>query len=205
VFSLSSNHFLDEDAVGEYANLPVGVSIQYGFKNPCSVAFFVCPSEGEMVVIDEIYEKETLIADIAEKIAKKVQGKRVLCYLADFWDRQSREEFLKCGIEALVNDERTVGKSHGIVSRVRAVQNALKIVGEKPPRLRFSVGCKNILDDFAKCKWGEKAKEGSDRLESEYPSPKFFQSPLAISHFVTFVETCLGGDIYAVQGRKAEC
>lgn len=202
VFSLNKDHILNEN-ISSYENCPCAVSVQYGFKNPCSVVFFACLSEKNFVVIDEIYQKETLIKDIIDLIKEKTKGRRVLCVTGDYFDSEVRREFEKNGLRLSVSEEKNMNKSSAIQARVRLLQDALSTPENQDyPCLRFLKGCKNTIDDFNQCKWGDKPKEISDKLESELPLPKYFQSPQAISYFIKWIVDCAGTDVYSVQKKR---
>lgn len=200
VFRFSEQHICKQLPSG-IENMPVLVSIQPGFKNPCVVVFFTYDIEKRTyLVFDEIYVKEVLVQDIVAEIRKKTAGRRFLGCLTDYWVKDAIDDFTKSGLAVITNEEeKKVGRIQATVLRVRALQNILKIREDGEPRLKIYIKCENTIADFQKCKWPDKPKEESDKLEAEIPLPKYFQAPQAVSHAVSFIEMSNNVNIYSVQ------
>lgn len=198
VFRFTENHIL-KTLPKDSENLPILASIQPGYKNPCSVVFLMYDfQEKTYIVYDELYLKETLLSDIATQIRAKTAGRRFLGCLSDYWQPDAIREIEKTGLGVSVNDEeRKVGRVQGTIMRVRTLQNVLRIRENGNSRLKIFHKCENTINDFQKCKWPDKPKEESDKLEAEIPLPKFFQSPQATSHAIAFLEASAGINVYA--------
>lgn len=184
-------------------DLPIAVSIQPGYKNPCAVVFVAYRHKTrEFLVIDELCFQETLTPDIVNRIREKLQGKRLLgqCVFSDVWLKDSIEEMGRYGLKIKTNDdEKKIGRQQSMISRVRAVQNILAFSEDIPLRFKIYRDCVHTIGDFQKCKWPDKPKEEADKLEAEFPLPKFFQFPQAIAHIVAFFESASGVSIYEAQ------
>lgn len=202
VFRFTDKHIITNLPKG-YENWPVIVSIQPGYKNPCAVAFLMVDQKArEYIVFDEIYVKEMLAVDIVAQIRQRVAGKNFLGCISDFWQMDANTNIEKAGLGVRTNDEeKKLGRVQGTVMRVRAVQNVLRVRENGEPRLKVFHKCENTINDFKKCKWPDKPKEESEKLEAEIPLPKFFQAPQAVSHAISFLEVCAGSDVYAVAQR----
>ena len=204
VFTLDDSHILDS-LPSEFAHLPLVVSIQYSFKNPCVVAFMVSPRKGEYIIFDEIYVKEQIIEEVVPLIRSKIKGRKLLSFVTDYWDTVLRNTLTNLGIQVDVNNERTSGRTNAIMARVRAVQSCLRYEESLAgPKLKIYKNCTNIIEEFRKCKWQDKPSEMSDRLEAETPLPKYFQAPQAVSHAVAMFETAYGYDVYGCQKQEKE-
>lgn len=181
--------------------MPIVVAIQPGFKNPCIVALIAYNRENkEYIIFDEIYLEETLIEDIVPLVKEKTKGRRWIGTFSDYWLKDALDTLKRNGLSATTNEiEKKVGKTQAIISRVRVLQNVLKIRENGLPRMRIYHKCVHIIEDFQRCKWPDKPKEEADRLEAEVPLPKYFQAPQAISHAVAFFESVTGVAVYEAQ------
>ena len=203
VFRFQNAHILQE-LPKKLEYMPVIVSIQPGYKNPCAVVFITYdPNTKEYIVFDEMIFQETLMADIVPKIQAKWQGRRFLGTFSDYWQKDDLDEMEKCGLSVMTNeDEKKIGKQQSIIIRVRALQTILNIPENGLPRFRVYQKCTNTIESFQKCKWPDRPKEEADRLDSEMPLEKFFQFPQAISHVLTYIESSTGAGIYEAQRKR---
>ena len=206
VFAFDEQKHVSEVLPLHYESLPIIVGLQPGFKNPCVAVFFAVSKKsaaGEIILYayDEIYVLETLLSEVIGMIQKKIVGRRLLGVLTDYWNKEALSVLEKAGLPVRTNEEeKNVGKNFSIISKVRMLKNCFAF-SKKHPTIFIHPRCKRVIEDFKRCKWPDKTKEDEDKLESEMPLPKYFQSPQAIAHVVAFLYASMGIDIYAMQRR----
>lgn len=203
VFRFQNAHIL-EKLPEQLEYMPIIVSIQPGYKNPCAVVFLTYdPNTKEYIIYDELMFQETLMEEIIPKIRAKWQGRRFLGIYSDYWQKDDLDEMKKCGLTVITNDEeKKIGRQQSIIIRVRTLQNVLHIPDGGKPRFRIYQKCTNTIESFKKCKWPDRPKEEADKLESEMPLEKYFQFPQAIAHVLTNLESASGVDIYEIQRKR---
>lgn len=203
VFRFQNAHIL-QDLPKQLDYMPILVSIQPGYKNPCAIVFITYDHEKkEYLVIDEMVFQETLMKDIIPKIYERCKGRRFVGAFSDFWMKEECEEMKRAGLRPEVNDqEKKIGQKQGILLRVRALQNVMHMNEQHGPRIRIYKNCVQTIESFQKCKWPEQPKEEDDKLECEIPTLKYFQVPQAISHVIAYMESASGADIYEAQRKR---
>ena len=153
--------------------------IDWGFNNPFACLWLARDKDKHWYVYNEHYEAQQTLAHHADRI-KRISGKeRYRVTWADH-DAQDRHEFKELGI-------RTVAAKKDVHLGIEAVQAALKIQGDKKPRLQILRHCKHTIKEMGGYKWAE----GNDTRDAK-------DEPLQLNDHTC---DCVRYAIYGCEGK----
>jgi len=131
--------------------------IDFGYTNPFVCLWGAIDEDGRLYIIDEHYQRKTLIKDHAEAI-KGRPWKKALWTVADH-DAQGNAELWENGVD-------TINAQKAVIDGIQKVAARLEIAGDGRPRLYVMSNCVNLIKEFGIYRWVD-SKEG--RNEKEEP------------------------------------
>jgi len=102
-------------------------AIDFGFTNPFVCQWWAMDPDGRLYLYRELYQTQTLVSDLADRITALSDGEFIEATVADH-DAEGRATLLAHGIQ-------TVPAKKEIVTGIQAVQNRLAPAGDGTPRL----------------------------------------------------------------------
>lgn len=149
-------------------------AMDWGYHDPCCVLWFAVSPEGRVVVYRELYVRETLSSDIAEKVRILSRGEKIAYTVAspDAWQQRGlggrqgeciAEVFQKNGVPLLAADNRRL-------SGWQRVREALKVEEGELPQLTIFSTCNNLIRTLPQLTYDERdCEDVSSRCEDHAP------------------------------------
>lgn len=149
-------------------------AMDWGYHDPCCVLWFAVSPEGRVVVYRELYVRETLSSDIAEKVRVLSRGEKIAYTVAspDAWQQRGlggrqgeciAEVFQRNGVPLLQADNRRL-------SGWQRVREALKVEEGELPQLTIFSTCTNLIRTLPQLTYDERdCEDVSSRCEDHAP------------------------------------
>lgn len=129
-------------------------SIDFGFQNPFVCLFGFVDNDGRLIIYDEHYEAEQLLAYHADEIKRRG---RLDSYTISDHDAQDRAELDALGIPSAPAQK-------DVILGLQTVAKRLKIQADGKPRLFVCSNCVNTIREFKIYEW-EEARQGKAKKE----------------------------------------
>lgn len=157
----SQEHIIEDINLDDYLDDPswkVLVSMDHGYNNPSAWLFALYDQgEDELIIFHEIYQRETIISDLAELVRLYLHKHRITPYFI-------------VGDKAILQRNATTGKSirseyaenrihiglsdNSVSVGIDAVSDMLKIrQGIQAPKLLVTENCENLINELKKYEW----------------------------------------------------
>lgn len=104
-------------------------SIDFGFTNPFTCAWYAMDEDGRLYLYREIYMSQRTVADHAKQIKALSEGERIEFTVADH-DAEDRATLKQNGIP-------TIAAEKAISAGIQEMKNRLRIAGDGKPRLMY--------------------------------------------------------------------
>lgn len=150
--------------IRQYEHWPLVVGYDYGYLEPSAIVVLALASEDEIYLIDEIYVKETSIADQAAFLKMKPYFSRITEFYGDpaIWARTQHQGTITTSMGQIWEDEHDIRfeKGQNFVGSDAAFIHLLNGVlwernTEKGVRFKIFESCKNTLREFRTLSWRE--------------------------------------------------
>lgn len=133
----------------------------HGYRNPAASVFGAVDGDGNIVIYDELYVKETLIEDICKKIATKTGPRLKHLMLIDPSTKAKRNQAggvaysdFSIYLDNLPKNVAIATANNEVGTGIEKVKSFLKINPKnKKPRLTIFSNCVNILEEFVQYRW----------------------------------------------------
>jgi len=148
------------------------IALDYGFKNPTGVLWGAVDRNGDVLIYDELYVKETLISEVAQKIKDKTGRQRIQMWLIDPSCRNRDGKTGRSIIDEYAeNGIYFEGANNNVNAGINHVKEFLKIRPNGKPRLRFMDHLKNLRSEMQTYRWKD-LKIGAVENQKEKPIKK---------------------------------
>lgn len=139
----------------------VEAGADFGFTNPATLIVGGITHDGDILVLDEIYQSGLLPAEFIERIQEKARAWNIRTIHADPEDPSYINQINAAGIT-------TLPAHNDVLAGIRQVASLLHAKDASGnPKLRISNRCKNLLSEIATYRW----KEDREGRSVDRPAP----------------------------------
>ena len=157
-------------------------SIDFGQANPTAVLWIAVNKDGDMLVYDEIYQKNLLTSELAHLIKAKSPYYITMTY-GDSAAAQSIKDLTEHGIYVMpVKKTAHAAKEDYMKGGIEKIKELLRVQrGTGKPRLMIASHCQNLIDEMMNYTWEE---EKADKNAPERPQKVRDHAVDALRYFI---------------------
>jgi phage terminase large subunit len=158
--------------------LTVYAGIDFGYHTTACL-FVGIDKDQNWWVFDELYGRETILADLMPRIWEKLGDQRLVLMVGDSQAKDAIETMLTKGFPIVPVVKRADSIIHGIDLIRTMLKPRIQLIGEPKPTLFISSVCKNFIQEMEAYKYPEDKPE---RNPSELPVKEDDHGPDAIRY-----------------------
>lgn len=158
--------------------LTVYSGIDFGYHTTACL-FVGIDKDQNWWVFDELYGRETILADLMPRIWEKLGDQRLVLMVGDSQAKDAIETMLTKGFPIVPVVKRADSIIHGIDLIRTMLKPRIQLIGEPKPTLFISSVCKNLIQEMEAYKYPE---EKQDRNPSELPQKEDDHGPDALRY-----------------------
>lgn len=158
--------------------LTIYSGIDFGYHTTACL-FVGIDKDQNWYVFDELYGRETILADLMPQIWDKVGDKRLVLMIGDSASKDAIETMVTKGFPVVPVVKRADSIVHGIDLIRQKLRPRMQLVGKPKPTLFISSVCKNLIQEMEAYKYPE---EKINRNPSDLPVKENDHGPDALRY-----------------------